>query len=190
MADEVRVVVGLGNPGARYVRTRHNIGFRVLDRLAAELGAGPESQRDTYRVAWATLGELRVALLRPRTYMNRSGVAVRRFGEETVVPPGSHLVVLDDVALPFGSLRLRGKGSAGGHRGLESILEQLGTEAVPRMRLGVGRGEEERDLADHVLDPFSGEEERMLAEWLETAGTAVRVALTEGLDAAMNRFNR
>jgi PTH1 family peptidyl-tRNA hydrolase len=183
------VVVGLGNPGPRYERTRHNIGFELVDRLAADLGARPAAADPAYRAAWAELAGDRVALLKPLTYMNRSGDAVRRFPASEEAGPGRHLVVLDDAALPFGAIRFRERGSAGGHRGLASILEALGTEEVPRLRMGIGEGDGEEDLVEHVLDRFSEEEEREIGSWLERAGAGVRVFLTEGAGPAMSRFN-
>jgi len=185
----IRVVVGLGNPGERYAPTRHNIGFRLLDRLARDFGAGPERDEEAYAVAWADLGSLRVALVRPRLYMNRSGDALARLPESAVAGPRRHLVVLDDIYLPFGTLRFRREGGAGGHKGLLSILERMGTESVPRLRLGVGIGEDVGDLADYVLDPFSEEEESRVEGWLARASEAVRVFLEEGPEAAMNRFH-
>jgi PTH1 family peptidyl-tRNA hydrolase len=186
----VRVVVGLGNPGRRYERTRHNVGFRAIDRLRRDLEAGPEEGESAYRVSWADLAGDRVALLKPLLYMNRSGEALARFPDSEVAGPGGHLIILDDVWLPFGALRFRQRGGSGGHLGLESVLSRLGTEEVPRLRLGVGGGEEEFDVADHVLDPFTEDEESAMEAWLVRAGEGVRMFLTEGPEAAMNRFNR
>lgn len=187
-APSTRLVVGLGNPGPRYADTRHNIGFRVLDRLARELNAGPETDAGRYRVAWGSLAGARVGLIRPMTFMNRSGEAVRALPESAEVGPEGHLVVLDDVWLPFGALRLRSAGGPGGHKGLTSVLEALGTEAVPRLRMGVG-GADQEDLAEYVLQPFSPEEADQMDAWLERACEGIRVHLTEGPEAAMNRFN-
>lgn len=189
MPEESWVVVGLGNPGPVYARTRHNAGFLLLDLLARDLEAGPERDEGPFRTAGAVWKGTRVALIRPLTFMNRSGEALARSPESAAVPPGRHLVLLDDVALPFGSLRLRARGSAGGHRGLESVLETLGTDEVPRLRLGVGGGEAGRDLREYVLEPFSEDEEKGMGPWLAGASECVRVLLTEGVDAAMNRFN-
>lgn len=188
MPPSPQVVVGLGNPGPRYAPTRHNIGFRLLDRLARDLGAGPETGAGSYRVAWGELEGIRVALLRPMTFMNRSGDAVGALPESALAGPGGHLVVLDDVWLPFGALRFRPAGGPGGHLGLTSVLEALGTDAVPRLRMGVG-GADEADLADYVLRPFAPEEEDRIQAWLVRASEAVRVHLTEGPAVAMNRFN-
>lgn len=186
---EIRVVVGLGNPGSRYARTRHNIGFRLLDVLAREMKAGPERVEVEYRVAWAVDREMRVALLRPTTMMNRSGDALLRFPESVAAGPLGHLVVLDDAALPFGAIRFRARGSAGGHRGLESVLDRLGTEEVPRLRLGVGGAPEGRDLREYVLEPFAPDEEAAIGPWLGAAAEGVRTFLSDGPETAMNRFN-
>lgn len=180
--------MGLGNPGPRYERTRHNIGFRLLDRLARDLGAGPETDAGILRLAWAELEGRRVALVRPMTFMNRSGDALRALPESAAAGPGEHLVILDDVWLPFGAMRFRSGGGSGGHLGLTSVLEALETEAVPRLRLGVG-GADEAELADYVLRPFASEEETEIEAWLMRASEGVRVHLTEGPEAAMNRFN-
>jgi PTH1 family peptidyl-tRNA hydrolase len=187
--DGIRVVVGLGNPGARYAGTRHNIGFRLLERLAGDLGAGPEADEGAYAVSWADWNGERIALVRPLLYMNRSGDALARFPESAVAGPGEHLIVFDDVSLPFGTLRFREEGSAGGHRGLLSVLDRFGTEAVPRLRLGVGREEDAGELADYVLAPFTDEEEERVEEWLARASRGVQVFLQEGPEAAMTRFN-
>lgn len=184
------MVVGLGNPGPAYARTRHNAGFRLLDRLARDLGAGPERDEGVYLTAWAEWGGVRVTLIRPMTFMNRSGDALIRSPESATVPPERHLVLVDDVALPFGSLRLRTAGSAGGHHGLESVLDALGTGEVPRLRMGIGGGDEGRALREYVLEPFSDEEEKAMEPWLAGASECVRALIGEGADAAMNRFNR
>lgn len=182
------MVVGLGNPGRRYARTRHNVGFLLLDRLRRDLGAGAEEDREGCRVAWAERGEERIALVRPLLFMNRSGEALARLPESALAGPGGHLVLLDDVRLPFGGLRFREGGSAGGHRGLASVLAHLGTEEVPRLRLGIG-GEDRDELAEYVLGGFSEDEEKELDPWLARASEGVRAFLDEGPDMAMNRYN-
>ncbi len=185
-----RVVVGLGNPGDRYTATRHNIGFRLVDALASMLGAGPEESGPGYRIRRARRDGIAYALVRPMTYMNRSGQAVIDCPESAVAGPGGHLIVIDDVALPFGAIRFRTGGSDGGHNGLASVLQELGTSAVPRLRLGVGIEEPPSDLAAFVLAPFTAEEEDALPPWLDRACLGVRTFFTEGAEAAMTRFNR
>ncbi|HET9234084.1 MAG TPA: aminoacyl-tRNA hydrolase [Candidatus Eisenbacteria bacterium] len=184
----MRVVVGLGNPGRRYARTRHNMGFLLLDRLAGEFRATAEEDHGTYRVAFADVDGEPVALVRPLVFMNRSGEALVRVPESALAGPEGHLVLLDDVWLPFGTMRFRKQGGAGGHHGLLSVLEHLGTEAVPRLRLGIGGGDLE-ELSEHVLAGFSDEEAEALDSWLVRAGEGVRTFLTEGAEAAMSRYN-
>lgn len=190
MADGIWVVVGLGNPGPRYEATRHNIGFRLVDRLAALTRAGAEETGPNYRVRRGRSGETELILVKPMTYMNRSGDALARLPESAAAGAGRHLVVLDDVSLPFGAIRFRPRGSDGGHRGLRSVIDGLGTLEVPRLRLGVGDGDPGRDLAEYVLEPFSSAEEAELEEWLRRAAEGVRAFVDEGPEAAMNRFNR
>ena len=184
----MRIVVGLGNPGRRYARTRHNMGFLLLDHFAEQVRAKREEDHGSYRVAWAEVSGEQVALLRPLTFMNRSGEALDAFPESRVVGPEGHLVLLDDVWLPFGTMRFRTQGGAGGHHGLLSVLEHLGTESVPRLRLGIGGGDLE-ELHEHVLAGFTREEEAALEPWLTRAGEGVRTFLVEGADAAMTRYN-
>jgi PTH1 family peptidyl-tRNA hydrolase len=189
LAERIRVVVGLGNPGSRYERTRHNIGFRLIDRLGRDLEAGPSRDEGAYQVSWAELGNQRIALIKPMVFMNRSGHALLRFPESAVAGPEGHLVVLDDVWLPFGATRFRREGSAGGHNGLASVLESLDTEEVPRLRLGVGGAETEEDLSEYVLEPFAEEEEKAIDEWMQNVSKGAQVFLAEGPDAAMNLYN-
>jgi PTH1 family peptidyl-tRNA hydrolase len=184
------VLVGLGNPGPRYAATRHNAGFRLLDRLARDLEAGPAEGGDGLRARRAELGGAELLLVWPLTYMNRSGEALAGLPEAEETGCERHLVLLDDVALPFGTLRFRAGGSAGGHNGLQSVLDHFGSDRVPRLRLGVGPGDPDRDLAEFVLEPFSEEEERAMDAWLGRASEAVRVFLTEGPEEAMTRYNR
>jgi PTH1 family peptidyl-tRNA hydrolase len=179
----LRLVVGLGNPGARYAHTRHNVGFRLVDRLAGGApwkdfeGLGHVCRQDEL---W---------LAKPMTYMNDSGAFVGALSRWRKIPPGQILVCFDDVALPLGRLRLRLKGSGGGQKGMQSTLQHLGTQDVPRLRIGIGPQPPGLDSAAFVLARFSPEEEQALAAVLEDAAAAVRVAVESGLDAAMNRFN-
>ncbi|MCX5795461.1 MAG: aminoacyl-tRNA hydrolase [Elusimicrobia bacterium] len=179
----LRLVVGLGNPGARFTRTRHNVGFRLVDQLA-----GDAPWRDFEGLGHVCRqGDLWLA--KPMTYMNDSGSFIGALSRWRKIPPGQILVCFDDVALPLGRLRLRIKGSGGGQKGMESTLQHLGTKDVPRLRIGVGPQPPGMDSADYVLSRFSSEEEKLLATVLDDAVAAVRVASESGLDAAMNRFN-
>jgi PTH1 family peptidyl-tRNA hydrolase len=192
----VKLVVGLGNPGRRYEATRHSVGFRIVERFAArwgiELGQRCYGGRFGRGAVRGAAGEpLEVALLEPQTFMNRSGAAVaealRGLGVED--PAADLLVVLDDVDLPFGRLRVRPAGGAGGHRGLEDVIEALGRSDFPRLRFGVGRPPALLDTAEWVLEPFSEEEQARLGPRIEAASEALGAALLEGVAAAMNRFN-
>ena len=182
----MRLVVGLGNPGAAYERTRHNIGFMVLERLAGALKAQETGVRCRALTAEAAIGGRRVTLVRPLTYMNLSGEAVGCLARLWSVAPAEMLVVYDDMDLPFGKLRLRPCGGSGGHKGLASVIANLGTEAVPRLRVGIGKGE---DAVSHVLGRFSPAEEAVLDEILETCVQAVTAVCEEGLERAMSRYN-
>jgi PTH1 family peptidyl-tRNA hydrolase len=184
----VKVIVGLGNPGPRYAATRHNVGFRVVEELAARLGA--ETARELCGSLASEAGDL--LLVRPQTFMNRSGFTVRCLADRFGLAPGDFLIVFDDVALPLGALRLRGKGSPGGHRGLESVLESLGADEVPRLRLGVagpslpppGEG-----LADYVLAPFEAGEEAEAAAMIGRSAEACLAWASDGVEKAASRFN-
>jgi peptidyl-tRNA hydrolase, PTH1 family len=178
------LVAGLGNPGARYARTRHNIGWLALDALATE--PFREEKRFDGEVArcdgaW---------LIKPTTFMNLSGVAVRALADFYKVPHDRVLVVLDDAALPFGRLRIRPSGSAGSHNGLESIVVHFVTQEVPRLRIGIGAPPPPMALHDYVLAPFGPDEEGALKAVLDRSAEAIRVILKNGLAAAMNEFNK
>ena len=183
------LVLGLGNPGARYARTRHNAGWRVLERLVGRWGAAPAGEHDTWR-AWHAEREGRpVDLVVPLTFMNLSGSALEAWRERHGLEPADLLVVVDDVYLPVGMLRLRATGSSGGHRGLESIEQVLGP-GFARLRIGVGAAEDAAAWREHVLDECGGDEDAAVDEALERAADAVECWVADGLIAAMNRFNR
>lgn len=181
----LRLVVGLGNPGPEYERTRHNVGFRLVDRLVD--GADPFWKDFKGLGVAAKWGDVWVA--KPMTYMNESGTFVRPFAAFHNVAPSEILVVYDELALPLGKVRLRKKGSAGGQKGMLSIIRHLGTEEVPRLRLGIGPQPERMDSADFVLGRFKPAEEKDLDEGLQRGLDAVRVVRDEGIEAAMNRYN-
>ena len=183
------LVLGLGNPGPRYARTRHNVGWRVLERLVGRLGATPAGEHDTWRAWRAERTGGIVDLLQPLTYMNASGAALEAWRQCHVLDLAGMLVLVDDVYLPVGRLRLRASGSSGGHRGLES-LEQVVGSGFARLRIGVGAAGDPAGLREHVLDEFDVEEETVVDEALERAADAVECWVAEGSLVAMNRFNR
>jgi PTH1 family peptidyl-tRNA hydrolase len=184
----VKLVVGLGNPGNQYAETRHNIGWMVLDRLADRHGrTGRGRQRDASSVMELRTGGLELALAKPQTYMNDSGRAVRRLLSSYRVPLAEVLVVADDFALPFGKLRFRESGSHGGHNGLRSIIDELSTEKIARLRIGIG--EPGRGAIDHVLSRFSAEELARMPILLDMAADAVEEWARAGTSKAANKFN-
>ena len=192
----MKLVVGLGNPGRRYLSTRHNVGFRAAERFAGRCGIVLDSQRFEGRFGRGRMlvadGEsLAVGVLEPQTFMNLSGNSVAEAVRSlpALEPSRDLLVISDDVDLPFGRLRLRPSGGAAGHKGLAHILERLGTQEIPRLRFGVGRPDVPMETADWVLRPFSDEEEAQLDERLDEAASSIELALAQGVAVAMNRFN-
>ncbi|MCA9738485.1 MAG: aminoacyl-tRNA hydrolase [Gemmatimonadota bacterium] len=181
-------MLGLGNPGPEYDATRHNVGWWALDRMAHDWDLGPFEREGKSLIAEGRVGRHPVRLVKPLTWMNRSGQVVGAALEHR--DPATHLMVLvDDAYLDAGRLRLRGKGSAGGHNGLESVEQALGTSAYARLRIGVGPRPERGDLADWVLAPMSAEDEQKVLDRLEDVVDGVRVWMDRGLEAAMNRVN-
>ncbi|MCP3982944.1 MAG: aminoacyl-tRNA hydrolase [bacterium] len=187
----MKLVVGLGNPGDRYRGTRHNAGFRVASFLAARAGIALEPMRFMGRFGKGRVAGEAVALLLPETWMNRSGEAVAQAlkGLDLEQPEHDLLIVLDDLDLPLGRLRLRPQGSDGGQRGLRDIIRALGTEAVPRLRFGVGRPPAHVDPVDWVLQPFCEDEEGLLRKAVPRAADAAQCFLTQGIEEAMDGFN-
>jgi PTH1 family peptidyl-tRNA hydrolase len=181
----IRLVAGLGNPGREYQRTRHNVGFMVLDRLAADAQL-PWDYSEKWGAGWAKSD---VILVKPATFMNRSGQPLAAIANFYKIAAEEILVVLDDFALPLGRLRIRAKGSSGGHNGLESIFEHFGTEALPRLRVGIGAAPS-AGAVDYVLGRFFEEEQPMLDATIKRAAAAVKCAVDKGLFAAMNLFNQ
>jgi PTH1 family peptidyl-tRNA hydrolase len=184
--------VGLGNPGPEYERTRHNAGFLLADRLASRWQLGPFRRADRLREARGNWQGFPVALLKPQTYMNRSGSALAPLRSLPDFDPSRHLLILvDDVALPLGRFRLRGAGSAGGHNGLKSVEGALQRQDYSRLRIGVGPAPPDlEDLADFVLDEFTREEQEAIENLLEPMSEAVECWIENGIEIAMNRFNR
>jgi PTH1 family peptidyl-tRNA hydrolase len=183
------VIVGLGNPGAKYARTRHNAGFMAVDRLARETGPVVWQVRWRALAAQVAIGGRLILLIKPQTFMNASGASVAALVGDLGIVPQELLVVLDDVSLPFGRLRVRARGSAGGHHGLESVMAALATEEVPRVRLGIGQESMPAEKAEFVLAEFPGPSEPELNEMIASAVAAVRTVLNSGVEQAMSVFN-
>jgi PTH1 family peptidyl-tRNA hydrolase len=183
----VQLIVGLGNPGAKYAETRHNAGFFVVDELAQRLGNPGWKKRFRAEVAEVRLGDLRLVLLKPQTYMNDSGLSVREAVNWYRVPREQTLIVVDDLDQPFGQLRIRARGSAGGHNGLKSIFAETGSQEFPRLRIGIGRGAHQ--TISHVLSRFSPEERAELDTLIGRAADAVEFWSRNGTLEAMNEIN-
>ncbi len=182
----IRLVAGLGNPGPEYAATRHNIGFMVVDRLAAKLGSTWEKAAKSEALSAKCGGAL---LVKPMSFMNRSGHPLFAIAQFYKIDPAEMLVVLDDMALPLGRLRLRSGGGTGGHNGLDSIIMQFGTDEIPRMRIGIGEAPPAGSV-DYVLSRFFEEEKPMIGSTIDRAVEAAKCAIDNGLVSAMNTFNR
>jgi PTH1 family peptidyl-tRNA hydrolase len=188
MAGSIRIIIGLGNPGATYEGTRHNIGFEVVETIAGHIGA-----------TWKTKGQSKIAegrwrgrkllLAAPETYMNRSGLAVEELIRKYRVTPQDILVIVDDIHLDTGVIRIRQKGGTGGHNGLDDIIDWLDTNAFPRMRIGVGNDFGQGRQAEYVLEPFKAEQRTLIEPAIERARDAALTFVTDGIVTAMNRFN-
>ena len=184
------LVVGLGNPGAKYESTRHNMGFLVVDKLAQNEKLKFNKLRfKAWTATWEVNGET-VLLMKPQTYMNLSGEAVGQAARFYKIPADHVLVISDDIALPAGKLRIRAGGSAGVHNGLKNIIQHLGTDRFPRIKVGVGSPQQaEHDIADWVTGKPMGEDQKVIIEALDKAVAAIPVLIGQGVDRAMNRFN-
>ena len=189
--ENVFLIVGLGNPGGEYADTRHNAGFRAAETLAERWRAGWSLEKKFQaRVAKADLGERRVVLCEPQTYMNLSGEAVRAVLGFYRVPVARLLVLVDDADLPFGEIRLRARGSSGGHHGLDSVAEHVGTTDYARLKIGIGqRRDGPRQITGFVLSPFAGEEKKTLGKILARVADQAECWMAEGVERAMNKFN-
>lgn len=186
----MKLIVGLGNPGFHYHLTPHNLGFMAVDRLAEDCGVEVGRRENQALTAATEIAGEPVVLAKPQTYMNLSGMAVARLLEKYSLPPRDLLVLVDDVALPLGMLRIRPRGSAGTHNGLKSIIGSLQADDFGRLRLGAEPARESSDLSSYVLGPFRKADLKVVTEMLDRACEAVRVILKEGIPAAMNRFNQ
>ena len=184
------LIVGLGNPGEKYENTRHNVGFQVIDELAERQGKPVQRLKFKALTGLLTIGGGKALVMKPVTYMNLSGEAVRPAADFYKLPPERILVISDDVALAAGRLRIRAKGSAGGHNGLKSIIQHLGTDQFPRIRVGVGeKPHPDYDLADWVLGRPQGEDKKAIDAAVKRAADAVECILTQGLERGMGKFN-
>lgn len=183
------LIVGLGNPGDKYEGTRHNAGFSVIDELEDRFRIEVRTREHRALTGKGVIGGQKVILAKPQTYMNASGDSVAELAAYYKLPPEQILVIFDDISLDVGQLRIRSKGSAGGHNGIKSIIARLGSEGFPRIKVGVGDKPQQTDLADHVLGHFRGEDRDRILDGIRDAGTAVEVFLSEGIAEAMNRFN-
>jgi PTH1 family peptidyl-tRNA hydrolase len=186
---QIRLVAGLGNPGSEYAATRHNIGFMVVDQLAAQFGSTweksvPQAREDALSAKCGA-----VLLIKPMSFMNRSGYPLFAVAHFYKIEPQQILIVLDDLALPLGRLRLRERGGSGGHNGLESIIVQFGTEEIPRLRVGIGQAPRE-GYVDYVLSRFFDEEKPLVRSTIGRAVDALKCAIDNGLVSAMNTFNK
>ena len=185
----MKVIVGLGNPGGSYARSRHNVGFRVVDELAERHRMRFSRREFKSQVAEGKIGEDDVLLMKPQTYMNLSGEAVQRARRSLGLEPKEFLVVYDDLDLAIGRVRVRPSGSAGGHHGVESIIEALGSNVFPRIRIGIGRPGSKNANVDYLLDSMTKEEADALTGGVERAAEAAEVVVREGAAAGMSRFN-
>lgn len=183
-----RLIVGLGNPGPEYEDTRHNVGYRVVDALADRLRVSFGREHGA-RVGWGQYKNRRLGLAKPLTFMNRSGDAVAPLCEHNDLVPSDLIVVVDDLNLPVGTIRLRPKGSSGGHNGLQHIARRLDTTRFPRLRVGIGDDFDAGEQVDYVLAPFTADQAPQIQAAVEAAGEAILTVVREDLDTAMTRFN-
>ena len=184
------LIVGLGNPGQQYAKTRHNCGFRAIDLLAEKLGCKVDKLKFQGLYGQVAYNGCKLYLLKPQTYMNLSGRSVLQLSAYFNIPPQRIIVMFDDISLAIGALRVRGNGSAGGHNGIKSIIQELGSQDFPRVKIGVGaKPNPDQDLADWVLSSFSASEEKLLETSLVRAGEAALCVMDKGVPDAANRYN-
>ncbi len=185
----MKMIVGLGNPGAEYAKTKHNVGWMLIDALAEKLGATDWRSREKGMVAETRIGSEKVLLVKPLTYMNNSGECVGPLMRWYKLEPEDIIVAHDDMDIPAGTIRIRKKGSAGGHNGIKSLIAHIGSENFDRVRIGVGRPLPGWTVINHVLAPFSSEDAPKIAEAIEYLLPAVECLVKEGTDMAMNKYN-
>lgn len=184
-----RIIVGLGNPGSEYANTRHNVGFRCVNRIARNHDIRFSIKKRKAHMAIGKVEGQQIALAKPRTYMNNSGDGVRYLLERFSAEPSGLVIIYDDMDLPVGNVRIRTGGSAGGHKGMESIIRATGTHGIVRIRVGIGRPQQGLDSIEHVLTSFLPEEEARINDAISHVSEAVVLLLGEGVEAAMDRFN-
>lgn len=185
----MKIIAGLGNPGPRYRNTRHNLGFMLLDQIAERLSVSFGKEKHQGLLAPGAWRGEKVVLVKPQTFMNLSGDCLARVCRNTIYDPADLLVVVDDINLPLGKMRLRAGGSAGGHNGLKSIIERIGSPDFHRMRMGVGDDRRGPELSNHVLSTFLPEERPVVAELLDRGVDAALAWLVDGIGPAMNEYN-
>lgn len=181
--------LGLGNPGKSHQKTRHNLGFRVLDSLAKRLKVGLKEKRYKSLMGRGKIGRERIVLVQPLTFMNNSGIAAASLARNLNIPLKNLVVVCDDIDLPIGRIRVRKKGGSGGHKGLESIIQRLKSNEFPRLRLGIGRPPRGMDPKKYVLQDFTKEENLLVKKAIDKAGEALIFLVEEGITSAMNKYN-
>ena len=183
------IIAGLGNPTREYEKTRHNVGFDTIDVLVDKMNVSVDERKFKGLYGRGILEGEKVILLKPQTFMNLSGESVRAAADYYKVDPDHIIIIYDDISLAPGQLRIRTKGSAGGHNGIKSIIAHLGTQEFPRIKIGVGDKPPRMDLADYVLSRFSREDREIMEKAFEEAAQAVQVMIRQGMEAAMNQFN-
>ncbi len=184
----MKIIAGLGNPGEKYSHTRHNIGFMFIDLLSKDFCIPLD--RRSFRARWGRgkIHSEEVILVKPQTYMNLSGYSVSRFKDRFDLPLKDIFVIFDDVDLPFGKLRIKTRGGAGGHKGIQSTIDSLRSNCFPRLRMGIGRPEND-EMIEHVLEPFTSDERKALESFLCMARLAMESVIQDGISSAMNKFN-
>lgn len=188
--SELFLIVGLGNPGEEYKNTRHNVGFMAIDKLAEYLNVSLSSHRAKALVGKTNFQGKAVFLVKPLTYMNHSGFAVRQLANYFKIPVQNIMIVYDDVDLPIGTIRLKAKGGSGGHKGMQSIIDHMGTQEIKRLRIGIGRPPGKKQAADYVLKPFRTKELTEIEIALVKTKDAILEYLTNGIESAMTRYNQ
>lgn len=185
----MKLIVGLGNPGSKYELTRHNIGFLVVDQLADQFAEGSFKSKGKALITEAKIGAEKVLLVKPQTFMNLSGQGIVPLANFYKIAPTDIVVIYDDLDLDVGQIRLRPKGGSGGHNGIKSLIQLLGTENFPRLKIGIGRPPEGWQTADYVLSRFTDEEWSLIKEVISKGAAAVHLMITEGIEQGMNKYN-